>query len=105
MSGGSLQQYLQQSTEASNLSQVGVKATHSLWGGHSLIPSARNHFVSHFLKNPAFTHILFVDSDIIFTPENVFRLLEASKTKPIVAATYPKKGEMLIPPSMLAMLI
>ena len=49
---------------------VGLWTTHS-----SLVPLARNNIVAGFLDSPAPTHLLFVDSDIAFRPEDVHRLL------------------------------
>ena len=71
----------------------GMKLTIKLLPGDSLVTRARNTLVALFLGNPEYTHLLFIDTDITFTPDNVFRLLEMSKKKPIVAAPYPKKGE------------
>jgi len=54
----------------------------------SLIPRARNISAMKFLKSDC-THLLFIDADIIFTPNDVIKLLEANK--PIICGTYPKK--------------
>jgi len=58
-------------------------------GNESLITRARNICVAHFLDNPQFTHLLFIDADIGFKSENVFRLIE--KDENIVCGIYPKK--------------
>ena len=55
----------------------------------SLVSRARNAAVAHFLEDPENTHLLFIDSDIIFEPEDVFKLLQADKE--VVAGIYPKK--------------
>ncbi len=55
----------------------------------SLIPRARNAAASRFLENKMTTHLLFIDCDIIFNPEDVLKLLKADKN--IIAAAYPKK--------------
>jgi len=55
----------------------------------SLVSRARNAAVAHFLEDPENTHLLFIDSDIIFEPEDVFKLLQANKE--VVAGIYPKK--------------
>lgn len=57
--------------------------------GVSLVPLARNMLVSLFLSQPQYTHLLFLDADIAFSPEAVFLLLEPNL--PIVGGVYPKK--------------
>lgn len=56
----------------------------------SLITRARNELVKHFLISDC-THLFFIDSDIKFTPEDVFRLV--SHDKDVVVASYPLKGQ------------
>jgi hypothetical protein len=53
------------------------------------IGRARNGAVSHFLKDPDATHLLFIDSDIIFEPVDVLKLIESDKE--IITGSYPKK--------------
>jgi hypothetical protein len=55
----------------------------------SLIPRARNAAVAQFLEDKTNTHLLFIDSDIIFEPEDVYRLIQAEKD--VIAGMYPKK--------------
>ena len=55
----------------------------------SLISRARNAAVAHFLSDPDTTHILFIDSDIVFTPQDVLKLFHVNQ--PVVAASYPQK--------------
>jgi hypothetical protein len=57
--------------------------------GDALITRARANLVTMFLDDPAATHLLFVDADIGFTPEQVFRLIESGAD--VVAGTYPIK--------------
>lgn len=58
-------------------------------GGDSLISRARSVLVSHFLDNSRATHLLFVDADIAFDPDQFLRLLRFDKD--FVAGMYPLK--------------
>ena len=57
--------------------------------GDALITRARANLVTLFLDNPSATHLLFVDADIGFTPDHVFRLIESEAD--VVAGVYPIK--------------
>ena len=57
--------------------------------GDALITRARANLVTLFLDDPSATHLLFVDADIGFEPEQVFRLLESGAD--VVAGIYPIK--------------
>ncbi|MGB6398087.1 MAG: hypothetical protein WBF73_20725, partial [Bradyrhizobium sp.] len=57
--------------------------------GDALITRARANLVTMFLDDPAATHLLFVDADIGFTPDQVFRLIESGAD--VVAGLYPIK--------------
>jgi hypothetical protein len=57
--------------------------------GDALVTRARQTLVCHFLDNPSSTHLLFIDADIGFEPEQVIRLLEFDAD--VTAAAYPVK--------------
>src|SRR5271157_4840807 len=58
--------------------------------GDSLITRVRQSILTHFLSETKATHLLFVDSDIGFKPEQVFRLLDFDAD--FTAAAYPVKA-------------
>jgi hypothetical protein len=60
-----------------------------MFGGDALITRARAEVVAHFLAAPDVTHLLFIDADIGFEPEQVFRLLDFDAD--VTAAAYPAK--------------
>ena len=60
-----------------------------LMGGDALITRVRSRLAARFLAHPQATHLLFIDADIGFAPENVFRLLDSGKD--MVAAVCPLK--------------
>jgi hypothetical protein len=57
--------------------------------GDALITRARANLMTLFLDDPTATHFLFVDADIGFEPEQVFRLIESGAD--MVAGVYPIK--------------
>ena len=60
----------------------------------SLITRARNYCVDEFLRNEKFTHLMFIDSDIGFDPNDVLALAavaDPDSDKDIVCGPYPKK--------------
>ena len=57
--------------------------------GDALITRARANLVTLFLDDPQASHLLFVDADIGFTPDQVFRLIESGAD--VVAGVYPIK--------------
>jgi hypothetical protein len=57
----------------------------------SLITRARNYLVDEFLRSP-YTHLMFIDSDINFNPQDVLALASmVGEDKPIIGGPYPKK--------------
>lgn len=59
--------------------------------GDSLVTRARNDCVAHFLANPIFTHLFWIDGDIGFTPDAAMRLLLSDHD--VAAGVYPHKRE------------
>jgi hypothetical protein len=57
--------------------------------GDALIPRARQDLVARFLQTASATHLLFVDADIGFEPEQVFRFLSFGAD--MTAGVYPLK--------------
>src|SRR6202161_4654436 len=55
----------------------------------ALITRARSSLISQFLDDPSGTHLLFIDADIGFEPEQVLRLIECGAD--MCAAVYPIK--------------
>ena len=58
--------------------------------GDSLVTRARNSLTAEFLDSDC-THLLFIDTDLIFSGEHVERIM--SHPEPIVGGFYPKKQE------------
>ena len=58
-------------------------------GNDALITRGRSAIVAKFLDAPQATHLLFVDADISFAPDQVVRMLELNKD--FVAGLYPAK--------------
>ncbi len=56
----------------------------------SLLPRARNIYASLVLDDPSYTHLLFIDSDMVFWPELIARMLAFDK--PVTGVVYPKKA-------------
>ena len=61
--------------------------------GDSLVARARNSLTSDFLKTEC-THLLFIDSDLVFSAEQIGRLLAHGKE--VIGGFYPKKMEGLV---------
>jgi hypothetical protein len=57
----------------------------------SLVCRARNNLVAKFLANPAATHLMFVDADIAWDPEDLLRMVLHDKG--VVCGAYPMKTE------------
>lgn len=66
-----------------------IETKFSFLFNESLITRARNYLTDEFLRSE-FTHLLFIDSDIHFNPQDVIALLALDKD--IIGAPYPKKS-------------
>ncbi|HEX7947095.1 MAG TPA: hypothetical protein VF495_20700 [Phenylobacterium sp.] len=60
-----------------------------MMGGEALITRGRSRLAAAFLAHKQATHILYIDADIGFPPEQVFRLIDADKD--VIAAVCPLK--------------
>ncbi len=67
----------------------GISLSFCLLHGDALITRARNSVVAEFLNDKSATHLLFIDADIGFSPDDVFRLLDADRD--LVGGAYPVK--------------
>lgn len=61
-----------------------------MMGSDALITRARQNIVADFLTNESATHLIFIDADIGFEPEQVFRLMDFGRD--VTAAIYPIKS-------------
>lgn len=66
----------------------GVDFTVDISSGSDL-PFLRNLFASRFLNDPSFTHLLFIDSDMGFSPNLIYKYLNLGK--PFVGALCPSR--------------
>lgn len=55
----------------------------------SLINRARNNLVAKFMANPQFTHLIFLDVDLAYRPEDILKLLWHDKD--VITGSYPIK--------------
>jgi hypothetical protein len=69
--------------------QYGIEVRFSFLFNESLITRARNYLVDEFLRSNA-THLLFIDSDILFDPQDILALIALDKE--VIGAPYPKKS-------------
>ena len=68
--------------------QIGIGM---MWVRDSLVTRARNKLVSAFLEQKEYTHLFFIDADIVFDPQDFIRVLLFDK--PLASAPYPIKHE------------
>ena len=72
------------------MNKYGVETKFSFLFNESLITRARNYLVDEFLRSEDFTHLLFIDSDIHFNPQDIVALLAMNKE--VSGGPYPKKS-------------
>lgn len=70
--------------------QYGVQIKFSFLFNESLITRARNYLADEFLDRSDCTHMLFIDSDVNFNPQDVIALLALDKD--VIGGPYPKKA-------------
>ncbi|MDB9844625.1 hypothetical protein OAC44_00780, partial [bacterium] len=58
-------------------------------GNESLVTRARNTLVQLFMDDAQYTHLLFIDADLAFNSESVFRMLDLDED--VVTGVYPRK--------------
>jgi hypothetical protein len=56
----------------------------------SLVTKARSRIANFFMNNTEYDYIMFIDADVGFTSEDVFKLLDSKKD--MVCGAYPMKG-------------
>ena len=72
------------------MGKYGVDVKFSFLFNESLITRARNYLVDEFLRSSDFTHLLFLDSDIHYNPQDILALLALNKE--VIGGPYPKKS-------------
>jgi len=70
--------------------QYGIQVKFSFLFNESLITRARNYLVDEFIHRSDSTHLLFLDSDISFNPQDVIAMLALDKD--VIGGPYPKKA-------------
>jgi hypothetical protein len=73
----------------STMGKYGIETKFSFLFNESLITRARNYLVDEFLRTD-FTHLLFIDSDIHYNPQDVIALMALDKD--VIGGPYPKKS-------------
>jgi hypothetical protein len=82
--------YIKSSLDLQNtMSKYGIETKFSFLFNESLITRARNYLVDEFLRS-GFTHMLFIDSDIHYNPQDVLAMMALDKD--VIGGPYPKKS-------------
>ena len=71
------------------LQSKGIEVKIEFLGYESLIPRGRNTLIAKFMALEDFTHILFIDADIVWNPMDVYKLMLHNKD--IIGGIYPQK--------------
>jgi len=71
------------------MTRYGLETKFSFLFNESLITRARNYLVYEFLRTD-YTHMLFIDSDIHYSPQDIIALMALDKD--IIGGPYPKKS-------------
>jgi hypothetical protein len=82
--------YIKSSLDLQNvMSKYGIETKFSFLFNESLITRARNYLVDEFLRSEC-THLLFIDSDISYSAQDVVALMALDKD--VIGGPYPKKA-------------
>jgi hypothetical protein len=82
--------YIKSSLDLQNvMSKYGIETKFSFLFNESLITRARNYLVDEFLRSDC-THMLFIDSDIGYSAQDVVALMALDKE--VIGGPYPKKA-------------
>lgn len=82
--------YIKSSLDLQNImSKYGIETKFSFLFNESLITRARNYLCDEFLRSDC-THLLFIDSDINYSAQDVVALMALDKD--VIGAPYPKKA-------------
>lgn len=82
--------YMLSMTKLAALSaQYGINIGLQTVSNESLVHKARNSLVASFLADPNATHLMFIDADIGFDPNDVLKLI--LRDKDVIAGVYPVK--------------
>ena len=71
------------------LAEHGIKSSFSFMFNESLIQRARNALASVFMRNDTYTHLMFIDADIKFNPNDLVHMVKADVD--VICGIYPKK--------------
>jgi len=70
--------------------QYGIQLKFSFLFNESLVTRARNYLADEFVNRSDCTHMLFLDADIHFNPQDILAMLALDKD--VIGAPYPKKS-------------
>ncbi len=70
--------------------QIGLNWSLDTMSNESLVTRARNNLMAKMMTNQVATHFMFIDADIKFNADDIFRMITTDKD--IIAGMYPKKS-------------